>query len=67
MYTEDDLNAALDDIDRTLGSTSAWLTPRSRGSLLAARDVVERVLDRRRLPWQPLAMDRVPSQIQAAD
>lgn len=67
MYTEDDLNRVLDDIDRTLNSTSAWLTPRSRGSLLAARDVVERVLDRRRLPWPPLAMDVVTRQIEAAD
>lgn len=67
MYTEDDLNRVLDDIDQTLNSTSAWLTPRSRGSLLAARDVVERVLDRRRLPWPPLAMDVVTGQIEAAD
>ncbi len=67
MYTEDDLRAVQGDIDRTLDSTSAWLTPRFPGSLLAARDVVERVLDRRRLPWPPLAMDVVAEQIQAAD
>ena len=64
MYTEDDLNDVLGDIDRTLDSTSAWLTPRSRGSLLAARDIVERVLERRRLPWPPLAMRQ---QVDAAD
>lgn len=67
MYTEDDLKAVMGDIDRTLDSTSAWLTPRFRGSLLAARDVVERVLERRRLPWRPLAMDVGAEQIQAAD
>jgi hypothetical protein len=67
MYTEDDLNTVLADIDRTLNSASAWLTPRSRASLLTAREVIERVLDRRRLPWPPLAMDPVPGQIEAAD
>lgn len=65
MYTEDDLNGVLCDIDRTLDSTSAWLTPRSRGSLLVAREVVERVLERRRLPWPGLAMDQ--RQADAAD
>lgn len=57
MYTDDDLEALVGDIDRTLESNSAWLTPRSRGSLLLARDVVERVLDRRRMPWPALMMD----------
>ncbi len=57
MYTDDDLETLVGDIDRTLDSNSAWLTPRSRGSLLLARDVVERVLDRRRMPWPPLMMD----------
>lgn len=57
MYTDDDLNDVLSDIDRTLDSNSAWLTPRSRGSLLMAREVVERVLDRRRRPWPPLIVD----------
>lgn len=50
MYTDDDLETLVGDIDRTLESNSAWLTPRSRGSLLLARDVVERVMDRRRMP-----------------
>jgi hypothetical protein len=57
MYTDDDLNDVLSDIDRTLDSNSAWLTPRSRGSLLTARDIVERVLDRRRRPWPPLMIE----------
>jgi len=57
MYTDDDLEALVGDIDRTLESNSAWLTPRSRGSLLLARDVVERVMDRRRMPWPALMMD----------
>ena len=57
MYTDDDLEALVGDIDRTLDSNSAWLTPRSRGSLLLARDVVERVLDRRRMPWPALVME----------
>ncbi len=57
MYTDDDLEALVGDIDRTLESNSAWLTPRSRGSLLLARDVVERVLDRRRMPWPALVME----------
>jgi len=57
MYTDDDLKDVLDDIDRTLSSTSAWLTPRSRGSLLMAREIVERVLNRRRMPWPPPMMD----------
>jgi hypothetical protein len=57
MYTDADLRELIRDIDRTLDSTSAWLTPRSRGSLLMAREVVERVLDRRRMPWPPLVMD----------
>ncbi len=57
MYTDDDLETLVGDIDRTLNSNSAWLTPRSRGSLLLARDVVERVLDRRRMPWPSLMMD----------
>ncbi len=57
MYTDNDLEALVGDIDRTLESNSAWLTPRSRGSLLLARDVVERVLDRRRMPWPALMMD----------
>jgi hypothetical protein len=57
MYTDDDLETLVGDIDRTLDSNSAWLTPRSRGSLLLARDVVERVLNRRRMPWPPLMMD----------
>ncbi len=67
MYTEDDLNTVLADIDRTLNSPSAWLTPRTRAGLLTAREVVERVLDRRRLPWPPLAMDLATGQIEAAD
>ena len=33
MYTDDDLEALVGDIDRTLDSNSAWLTPRSRGRL----------------------------------
>ncbi|MBL8691674.1 MAG: hypothetical protein JNL04_21370 [Rhodospirillaceae bacterium] len=57
MYTDDDLETLVGDIDRTLESNSAWLTPRSRGSLLLARDVVERVMDRRRMPWPALMMD----------
>ena len=57
MYTDDDLRDVLGDIDRTLDSNSAWLTPRSRGSLLMAREIVERVLDRRRMPWPPLMLD----------
>jgi hypothetical protein len=57
MYTDQDLHNALGDIDRTLDTTSAWLTPTSRGSLLAARDVVERVLKRRRMPWGQPMMD----------
>ena len=57
MYTDDDLEALVGDIDRTLESNSAWLTPRSRASLLLARDVVERVLDRRRMPWPALMTD----------
>jgi hypothetical protein len=57
MYTDDDLVTLVGDIDRTLESNSAWLTPRSRGSLLLARDVVERVMDRRRMPWPALMMD----------
>jgi hypothetical protein len=57
MYTDDDLVTLVGDIDRTLDSNSAWLTPRSRGSLLLARDVVERVMDRRRMPWPALMMD----------
>lgn len=57
MYTDDDLDALVGDIDRTLESNSAWLTPRSRGSLLLARDVVERVMNRRRMPWPSLLMD----------
>ena len=57
MYTDDDLRDVLSDIDDTLDSTSAWLTPRSRGSLLMAREVVERVLACRRMPWPALVMD----------
>ena len=57
MYTDDDLVTLVGDIDRTLESNSAWLTPRSRGSLLLARDIVERVMDRRRMPWPALMMD----------
>ena len=57
MYTDDDLKDVLGDIARTLESNSAWLSPRSRGSLLMAREIVERVLDRRRTPWPPLVMD----------
>ena len=57
MYTDKDLAALVDDIDRTLESNSAWLTPRSRGSLLLARDVVERVIARRGMPWPGLVMD----------
>ena len=57
MYTDDDLRDVLSDIDRTLDSNSAWLTPRSRGSLLMAREIVERVLDRRREPWPSLVLD----------
>jgi hypothetical protein len=51
MYTDHELSQVLVDIDRALDSTSAWLTPRSRGSLLAAREVIETVLARRLQPW----------------
>jgi hypothetical protein len=51
MYTDHELSQVLVDIDRTLDSTSAWLTPRSRGSLIAAREVIETVLQRRHQPW----------------
>jgi hypothetical protein len=57
MYSEDDLKAELADIDRKLESTSAWLTPKFRNGLLAARDVIERVLERRHAPWP--AMTRI--------
>jgi hypothetical protein len=51
MYTDHELADVLVDIDRALDSTNAWLTPRSRFSLLAAREVIETVLERRRQPW----------------
>lgn len=54
MYSEDDLKAELADIDRKLESSSAWLTPKFRSGLLAARDVIERVIERRQAPWPTL-------------
>jgi len=54
MYSEDDLKAELADIDRKLESSSAWLTPKFRSGLLAARDVIERVIERRHAPWPAL-------------
>lgn len=53
MYSEDELKAELADIDRKLESSSAWLTPKFRNGLLAARDVIER----RHAPWP--AMPRI--------
>ena len=54
MLSDDELRAEITDIDVKLESQSAWLTPRYRSGLLAAREVLIGVLDRRRRPWPGL-------------
>jgi hypothetical protein len=51
MLSDEELQADIGDIDAKLESQSAWLTPRFRDSLLAARAVLVNALDRRRTPW----------------
>jgi hypothetical protein len=51
MVSDDELRREISDIDGKLESQSAWLTPRFRSGLMAARDVLVSVLERRRAPW----------------
>jgi hypothetical protein len=53
VRTDRELEAELADIDRRLDDNSAWLTPVYRSALISAREVVARVLARRREPWIP--------------
>jgi hypothetical protein len=55
---DEELEAEIVEIDRMLDTPSAWLTPRSRGALLAARDVITHVLKRRKDRWPPLRFER---------
>jgi hypothetical protein len=54
---DEELEREIVEIDRMLETPSAWLTPRSRGALLAARDVIVHVLKRRKDRWPPLKFD----------
>ena len=54
MLSDDELEREISDIDSKLESQSAWLTPRFRSGLLAARDVLVSVRNRRRAPWPVL-------------
>jgi hypothetical protein len=49
--TDEQLEAEIAEIDRMLDSVSSWLTPRCRMALSNAREVVVRVLERRRDRW----------------
>ena len=60
MLSDNELQAEICDIDEKLESQSAWLTPRFRGGLLAARDVLVTVLHRRQAPW-PGLFHRAPT------
>ncbi len=63
--TETELEAEIVEIDCMLDSSSAWLTPRTRTALLAAREVIVQVLQRRKDRWPPLFEER-PARPQAA-
>ncbi|MBI1776383.1 MAG: hypothetical protein HYR63_13640 [Proteobacteria bacterium] len=60
MLSDDELKREISDIDAKLESQSAWLTPRFRSGLLAAREVLVNVLDRRKAPW-PALFPRAPA------
>ena len=60
MLSDDEIRTEISGIDTMLERRTAWLTPQFRGGLLAAREALVGILDRRHVPWPALFQNAAP-------
>lgn len=67
MLSDDEIRTEISEIDTMLERRTAWLTPQFRGGLLAAREALVGILDRRREPWPALFQNAAPPPMRSGE
>ena len=67
MLSDDELQAEISEIDTMLDCQNAWLTPQFRSGLLAAREALVGILDRRNVPWPALFQGAAPPRLASGE
>lgn len=67
MLSDDEITTEISEIDTMLERRDAWLTPQFRGGLLAAREALVGILDRRRAPWPALFQNAAPPPMRSGE